>query len=291
MNKPRFTPYDGSSEPFAIGLTQIAAEAWIETDSDLERYLAEKDRLVGEDRDAVFQAVNGSEQAQAEALDVLVAHLLDNHVATYKRHDNTLAFLDRRILLNSTQPSLLTAGSLIADDLVLLENRNGGWRVTAGYVAFPSSWSLKEKAGKTIGEIHGPVPDFEPGSRNDGLINRMFDRIAPGRVVERFNWSIYPEADLDWPPEKGARLARKHFDPASNFIRVERQTLRKLPETGAMLFTVRIYQDPIAAVSAHPELADQLAARLEAMTDAQLAYKGMTEKRAKLMTFLRNLQC
>ena len=290
MQKPRFTPYDGSSEPFAIGLTQIAPEHWIETDGDLERYLAEKDRLRREDPDAVFQAVSGSEQAQAEALDTLVAHLLDDHPAIYSRLQNTLAFLNRRIPLDTPAPPLLTAGSLVADDLVLLENRDGGWRVTAGYVAFPSSWSLKEKAGRTIGEIHRPVPDFEPGSRNDGLINRMFDRIAPGRVVERFNWSIYPEADLDWPPEKGARLARKHFDPASNFIRVERQTLRKLPQTGAMLFTIRIYQDPIATVTARPELARQLAARLEAMSTPQLAYKGMTEKREKLMTFLRNLQ-
>ncbi|MCD2179997.1 heme-dependent oxidative N-demethylase family protein [Rhizobium sp. C1] len=290
MQKPRFTPYDGSSEPFAIGLTQIAPERWIETDTDLERYLAEKARLLGADRDAVFQAAPGSEAAQAEALDTLAAHLLDNHAATYSRHGNTLAFLDRRIALDTPEPTLLIAGSLVADDLVLLENRDSGWRVTAGYVAFPSSWSLKAKAGKTIGEIHGPVPDFEPGSRNDDLINRMFDRIAPGRVVERFNWSIYPEADLDWPPEKGARLSRKHFDPASNFIRVERQTLRKLPETGAMLFTIRIYQDPIAAVTAHRDLADQLAARLEAMNEQQLAYKGMTEKRGKLMTFLRNLQ-
>ncbi|MET3614615.1 hypothetical protein ABID16_002952 [Rhizobium aquaticum] len=290
MQKPRFTPYDGSSEPFAIGLTQIAPERWIETDEDLERYLAEKDRLLSEDRDAVFQAVAGSEAAQAEALATLIAHLLTEHATVYARHGNTLAFLGRSIPLDAPEAPLLTAGSLVADDLVLLENRDGGWRVTAGYVAFPSSWSLKEKAGKTIGEIHGPVPDFEPGSRNDGLIVRMFDRIAPGRVVERFNWSIYPEADLDWPPEKGARLARKSFDPASNFIRVERQTLRKLPETGAMLFTIRIYQDPIAAVTARPELAQQLAARLEAMSAEQLAYKGMTEKREKLMTFLRNLQ-
>ncbi|MCD2174083.1 heme-dependent oxidative N-demethylase family protein [Rhizobium sp. C4] len=290
MQKPRFTPYDGSSEPFAIGLKQIAPELWIETDGDLERYLAEKDRVLGEDRDAVFQAVDGSETAQSEALTVLVAHLLGDHAPHYSRKGDTLAFLDRRVALDAAEPPLLLAGALVADDLVILKNREGGWRVAAGTVAFPSSWSLKEKAGKTIGEIHGPVPDFEPGSRNDGLINRMFDRIEPGRVVERFNWSIYPEADLDWPPEKGARLARKSFDPASNFIRVERQTLRKLPETGAMLFTIRIYQDPIATVTARPELAAQLAARLEAMSDAQLAYKGMTEKRQKLMTFLRNIQ-
>lgn len=289
MQKLRFTPYDGSSEPFAIGLTQIAPERWIETDSDLERYLAEKERRLAEDRDAVFQAVAGSETAQAEALDVLVAHLLTEHATVYSRDNSTLAFLGRRAPLDGPEPPLLTAACLVADDLVILENCDGGWRVTAGYVAFPSSWSLKEKAGRTIGEIHGPVPDFEPGSRNDGLINRMFDRIAPGRVVERFNWSIYPAADLDWPPEKGARMARLHFDPASNFIRVERQTLRKLPQTGAMVFTIRIYQDLIALVTARPDLAASLAERLDRMNAAQLAYKGMTEKRAKLMTFLRKM--
>jgi dimethylamine monooxygenase subunit A len=287
---PRFTPYDGSSEPFTIGLQQISPERWIETDADLDRYLVEKDRLRGEDSEAVFQAAATSHAAQAEALNVLVAHLLADHAAVYSRDGDILTFLNRSVALSTAAAPLLVAGSLVADDLVVLENRGGGWRVTAGYVAFPSSWSLKEKAGKTIGEIHGPVPDFEAGSRNDGLITRMFDRIEPGRVVERFNWSIYPEGDLDWPPEKGARLAARTFDPGANFIRVERQTLRKLPQTDAMLFTIRIYQDPIAAVTAHPALARGLAERLETMSDAQLAYKGMTQKRAKLMTFLRKPQ-
>ena len=35
---------------------------------------------------------------------------------------------------------------------------------------------------------------------------------------------------------------------ARAFIRVERQTLRKLPVTGDILFTIRIHLDPMAAL-------------------------------------------
>lgn len=288
MAAPRHTPYDGSSTPFTIGLEAIEHQRWIETDTDLGRYLDEKARHLATRRDEVFQETPEARPAEREALDLISAHLLRDHSDVYSGNKDALSFLGRTVRPGANEPPLVTAGSLVADDLVILENRDG-WRATAGYVAFPSSWSLKEKAGRTIGEIHGPVPGFEAGSRNDDLINRMFDRIQPDRIVERFNWSVYPEGDLDWPPEKGAKAASRPFVPATNFVRVERQTLRKLPETGAILFTIRIYNDPLHVVTARRELAEGLAARLDAMTPDQLAYKGMTEKRERLTAFLRGL--
>jgi hypothetical protein len=37
------------------------------------------------------------------------------------------------------------------------------------------------------------------------------------------------------------------------YLRLERQTLRKLPESGDILFTIRIYIDPLSALETHPE--------------------------------------
>lgn len=287
MPHPRITPYDGSSTPFTIGLKQLDQSLWLPSDPDLEDALEEKARLLAADREAVFQAMPGSEEAQAEALWLIVAHLLESDGGTYKRMGEAISVLGRAVSLKSPEPPLLTAGRLVADDLVILENRDGGWRVTAGFVSFPSSWSLKEKAGKTIGEVHAPVPDFESGSRNDGLITRMFERLPPGRLVERFNWSIYPDGSLAWPPERAAKAAKRAFLPHTNFVRVERQTLLRLPETGAILFTIRIHRDPLLAIAADTALKTSLAAQLAAMTPAQLAYKGMLEKRDLLLAFLQ----
>lgn len=286
MPAPRITPYDGSSTPFTIGLKQLDPALWLPADADLLETLDEKTRLLDEDRDVVFQAMQGSEPAQAEALDLIVAHLLQYEGETYRRDGDAMKVVGRSIALDGPEPPLLTAGRLVADDLVILENRDGGWRVTAGYVSFPSSWSLKEKAGRTIGEVHAPVPDFESGSRNDGLITRMFDRLQPGRLVERFNWSLYPDGSLHWPPERAAKAAARPFLPQSNFVRVERQTLLRLPETGAILFTIRIHRDPLLAIAADPSLKAALGAQLAALTPDQLTYKGMLQKRDALLAFL-----
>lgn len=287
MPTPRITPYDGSSTPFTIGLRQLDPARWLPVDDDLDAYLDEKARLLREDRDAVLQTLPGSEAAQAEALELIVAHLLETAGDRYQLQGERLSVLGGAVSPTAPEPPLLTAGRLVADDLVVLENRDGGWRVTAGYVSFPSSWSLREKAGKTIGEVHAPVPEFESGSRNDGLINRMFDRLPPGRLVERFNWSIYPDGTLHWPPERAAKAAERPFLPRTNFVRVERQTLLRLPETGAILFTIRIYRDPLATIASEPSLRQSLSEQLVAMTPAQLAYKGMLEKRDALLSFLQ----
>ena len=73
-------------------------------------------------------------------------------------------------------------------------------------------------------------------------------------------------------------------------IRVERQTLTKLPKTGAIVFTIRIYLDPIKLFETHPEggrLALALAEQLEAMDTAQTAYKGLDMQKARLVERLR----
>src|SRR5690606_24684685 len=133
---------------------------------------------------------------------------------------------------------LVAASLLVQEDLILMRRGDDGWRLAAGSLCFPSSWTLTEKFGKPLHTIHIPVPGFGPGSRPDELIARMFDGLQ-GQAMERFNWSIQAGDALYHPLSNGerddraaARPARFADDGAINagaFIRVERQTLRKLP--------------------------------------------------------------
>ncbi|MDO6965286.1 heme-dependent oxidative N-demethylase family protein [Rhizobium alvei] len=292
MSDPfRYKPFTLPLKPFSIGLSAIDPKQWIEPDGDLLSYLDEKNRLLETNRDDIFREVEGSREAQAEARDLLVEHLTGEHPELYRREDETIRFLDRSVALHEPDVApLLTAGSIVADDLVVLEKKPDGWNVTAGYVAFPSGWSLKEKAGLPMEGVHAHVPGFEGGTRNAMMINRIFDNLQPDLPAARLNWSIYPEGELFWPPERGARADRGDFNPANNFIRVERQTLRRLPKTGAILFTIRIYQDPLTLLAGQPDrrdLALALAAKLEEFTPEQLRYKGMVKKKDKLVEYLR----
>ena len=197
-------------------------------------------------------------------------------------------------------PPLEAASLLVQEDLILMRRGADGWRLAAGSLCFPSSWVLTEKFGKPLNTIHAPVPGFGAGTRPAELIERMFDRLQ-GQAVERYNWSIQADDALYHPLSNVARIDRATNRPtrfpdgdvaAHAFIRVERQTLRKLPASGDILFTIRIHLDPLRLLARHPDrarLAASFAAQLGELDQAQLDYKGMTADRDRLVAMMHEI--
>ncbi|HHZ10909.1 MAG TPA: DUF3445 domain-containing protein [Rhizobiales bacterium] len=300
VQRPAHTPYDGTSKPFTIGLKPLALDDWIEPGDDLEAQLDEKDRLYRDLPDKVFVEEPGSRDAQAEVLDLLAGHLPRRFPDIYRRDAGKMLVgaRGRRVALDTAAAPLRTASLLVAEDLILMRRGNDGWRLAAGSLCFPSSWSLLEKFGKPLQDIHAPVPGFGPGTRAAEIINRMFDGLQ-GQAVERYNWSIQAGPALYHPLSGQQRIDRATGRPTKfpdgdidgrAFIRVERQTLRKLPVWKDILFTIRIHMDPLKVLERHPDrtaLAASFAAQLEAMDEAQLDYKGLTSDRDRLAARLR----
>lgn len=302
---PTHTPYDGSSKLFTIGLKPLDPADWIEVDGHLLPYLAEKRRLYAEIPERVFvEEEEGTRDAQQEVLELLGAYLPGRFSRTHRRTDMGIEVMDAAN--HPALPSglgdapLVAASLLVQEDLILMRRDDNGWRLAAGSLCFPSSWSLQEKFGKPLQQIHAPVPGFGPGTRPAELINRMFDGLQ-GQAVERYNWSIQSGDALYHPLSNIERMDRATNRPtrfpdgdvkAHAFIRVERQTLRKLPASGDILFTIRIHLDPLAVLARHPNratLALSFAAQLDALDLAQLDYKGLTSDRDRLVERLKTM--
>ena len=217
---PIHTPYDGSSKLFQIGLKPLDLRNWIEIDATFDFQLAEKRRIYAEYPDKVFVAESGTEDAQAEVLALLMEHLPARFPERYRDADGRLTVvghpeldgLEARAL-----PPLHKASLLVQEDLIMMRRGEDGWRLAAGSLCFPSSWLLTEKFGKPMSTIHQPVPGFGPGTRNAGLIDRMFDRLQVGQPVERFNWSIQAGDALYHPLSNVERIDRadRQADPLS----------------------------------------------------------------------------
>ena len=235
-------------------------------------------------------------------LDLLVAHLAANHPHTHRGAGSDVEVAGLGSISDRLPPALrevplARASLLVQEDLILMRRDERGWRLAAGSLCFPSSWSLREKFGKPLQEIHEPVPGFGPGTRPAELINRMFDGLQ-GQAVERFNWSIQANDRLYHPLSNVERIDRATNRPsrfpdgdvnAHAFIRGERQTLRKLPASRDILFTIRIHLDPLKVLDAHPgraALAASFAQQLLALDQQQLDYKGLTADRDRLVAFL-----
>jgi len=299
---PTHTPYDGSSKLFTIGLKPLELDKWIEVDGNLIDHLAEKRRLYTEIPDKVFVEENGTRDAQGEVRDLIEAHLLATFPEIYRRTAAGIEVISaeaNKANLFSDAP-LVAASLLVQEDLILMRRDDTGWRLAAGSLCFPSSWLLVEKFGRPLQEIHAPVPGFGPGTRPAELINRMFDGLQ-GQAVERFNWSIQADDALYHPLSNVERIDRATNRPsrfpdgdvnAHAFIRVERQTLRKLPVSRDILFTIRIHLDPLKVLARHPDrttLAASFAEQLLALDEAQLDYKGMTADRDRLIGILNHM--
>ena len=289
------TPYDGSSRLFQIGLKPLDLSDWIEIDEHLAAHLAEKKRLRAAHPGETFVAEPRTEDAQAEVLALLAEHLPVRFPEIYRREGNAVEIVParRRVALDAPGvPPLEIASRLVQEDLILMRRGEAAWRLAAGSLSFPSSWSLREKFGRPIHEVHAPVPGFWAGTRNHELIARMFDHLRPEIAVIRWNWSLYGDDRL-YHPESAGPDARR-FGPKAErvFLRVERQTLRRLPKSLDILFTIRIHIDPLSALEAHPEaprIAASLAAQLGELTEEQAAYKGLTAERDKLMARLAGI--
>ena len=61
---------------------------------------------------------------------------------------------------------------------MLMRRGEDGWRLAAASLCFPSSWSLEEKFGRPLQDIHTPVPGFGRGTRTADIIHRIFDNLA-----------------------------------------------------------------------------------------------------------------
>ncbi|KQZ86964.1 hypothetical protein ASD64_05740 [Mesorhizobium sp. Root157] len=299
-SSPAHTPYDGSSKLFAIGLKPLDLNEWIEVDDTFDFHLGEKRRIHAEYGPTVFVEEPDTKAAQAEVLSLLIDHLPVRYPWHYSVDGKSIVVAGQP-KIPADLPPLHIASLLVQEDLILMRKSAEGWRLVAGALCFPSSWSLTEKFGKTMQDIHIPVPDFGPGTRIAGLIERIFDSLAVEQPVERYNWSIQAGDALYHPLSDEQRIDRATMRPsrftdndinASAFIRVERQTLRKLPVSGDILFTIRIFLDPLAVLARHDDrkrIATSFAAQLAALDEAQLDYKGLTGDRGRLIAALERI--
>ncbi|WP_426033533.1 heme-dependent oxidative N-demethylase family protein [Cypionkella sp. TWP1-2-1b2] len=147
-----------------------------------------------------------------------------------RRPDGVLVALDR-------DRPLLTLGRLVQEDLCLMQRVSAEHALTAAVLCFPASWTLAEKLGRSMLGIHIPVESYaEDLARR---VQRLFDAIRPEQPLWRMNFHIYESPALFHPRRESYRHPTAR---AGAYMRAERQCLLRLPQTGAVVFSIHTYQ-------------------------------------------------
>jgi hypothetical protein len=267
-SRPRYLPHRTQPEVLAMGLSPLGKAPWIETDNDLPRYHRHKLRQREILGDSVYRATDSSVNAQAELAGLLLEHLTRRQPDCYRREDDALVFLPGRLEtpLTSLEP-LWNCSLWVADDLVIMEQERDRYVLTAASLCSPSNWCLEEKFGRPLDAIHDPIPGFRQTLQP--RIDRFFAYLKPEFPVVRFNWSLQVGDALCRRPGDG--IAANADTPV--FYRTERQTLTRLPRTGAVAFTIRVYLHPLERLWDSPGAMADMFRAIDATPPALAAYK------------------
>ncbi|MEO0486026.1 MAG: DUF3445 domain-containing protein [Pseudomonadota bacterium] len=210
-------PYAATTRRALPSLQVLDPAGWLIFDEAEAGQIARRKTLVAERPGDVLAALPGSEAAQAEALEMIGAHLGEAH--------------GREVVLGQ----MADLAGAIQEDVVILEPRDGVHVMTAAILCFPASWSLAEKIGRPMASIHAPVAEID--TRMDRQIERVFAGLRVDRPLWRYNHLWYEDAELFQPRREDDRRTQRE----KRYLRSERQCLVRMPRTGAVMFTIHTY--------------------------------------------------
>lgn len=187
--------------------------------------------------------------------------------------------------LVGTAPDLVVAASAMFEDVAILLPDGPSHRLVAAAIAFPTDWDLPAKIGHRLGVIHAPIPTY--ADRLERGVDHVFANLAPDRLLTRANWNVVETDALRYLPGNRALDRFGHVTAANAgatlFVRVERQALRRLPVSGAAVFTIGIYVEPLGKLP--PPLVHDLAQAVAAVPPEEAIRRGTPAYRAALAAY------
>lgn len=299
MAFPRHRPYLTAAAAFDIGLKPMEMAGWLDVGPDHADFMAAKRARLSGCPPRYYRALERSRPAQAELLHVVAANLATHHAQSFAREGDVLVDrLDgsRHDLAGAARAPLDSLGGLAEEDFVLFGREEGRDVVIAASNAYTSSGRIVSCVGRGMHFAHEPVPGLNAALA--ARIDRVIGNVQAEKPVVRFNWFVTPIASRLFPEgshdanveasEAAARALAADHTAAGEllWLRVERQSFVRLPETGALAFGIHTYSDPLAAIAEEPDSLAALQRLLTAYSDERLAYGGMLATKAPILRWI-----
>jgi hypothetical protein len=176
-------------------------------------------------------------------------------------------------------------------DFTLQDQRDDTLWVDAGMVTTQADWSLDFNIGMNFHQWHAPVPvAHELGVFDRAL--KFLMALQLGAPVRRFNWTMTVDPLLDTSPENypkwGPSRASLTPETVGNrmHLRVELQTLFRLPRSNAIVFPIRCYLIKFEEIATQPKWARRLHRVIRDIPDELATYKGFLRNKPMMVDYL-----
>ena len=208
------------------------------------------------------------------ALQFLVARY--PHYFSLEPSDSPEVFVNRilgkEFQIRSMPPLEMLLENVSEDFAITLKNQETGeYEFRAGIICSSLGWNVASKIGKSLKQIHEPIPDYKekmsmsmdrlalfphPVYPDCADLHRYFSKMLTNTPIQRGSWGLEYLQPLYMPPNDSHAEHRNWQNPDLKlediFIRVDWQTLRRLPLSGAIVFNFKALFTPLTEVADEP---------------------------------------
>ncbi|EWC44516.1 hypothetical protein DRE_06688 [Drechslerella stenobrocha 248] len=291
--KPR--PYRPFRWPYhqTMALSRMQADWWLELESTYVARMAQRKELHERyGRKIVNELPDESgvvKLACRELMEMVLQFLARRYPMYFELDEAGLTFRNRVLgivedLGAEDIDPLMVVFRHVAEDfavMVPVEREREGVRerkyvFMAGVICSSLGWDVGTKIGKTVGEIHAGVPDYR--DKMSFSMDRYFSRLTTDKPIQRGSWGVEVGEPLFMPAGDPHESLRKVQDPALKedelTVRVDWQTLRRLPLSNAIVFNYKAVFTPLAELADEPGVPALLEKVLVEGSRQIMEYKG-----------------
>ncbi|CUM67803.1 uncharacterized protein PRCAT00005509001 [Priceomyces carsonii] len=299
-------PYRAFRHKYSInmGIRAMEWEDWIELDNEWPKYHLDKMKRIAEKGSELYGTSPIATEAAYELLDEFWNYLPNRYPSLFKQTkqglDNIITgetFLFKKGYRTKEDPMLIAA-SLVQDDLaIMIENEEGEYILRAGAIMLAGFWRLKDKFNMPLSKIHtsGDVPKYKEKLQSG--MEKFFIRQTVDKPVIRNNYFIQTDDQLPWSvsigDENNESVGWYTAEPAKTaeqlYFRSERQSLRRLPKTGATVFTIRTYFLPITKLAREPYVPRRLFNAINSWELDVQDYRGLSKFKDTILPYLEEM--
>ncbi|PFH49110.1 hypothetical protein AMATHDRAFT_76391 [Amanita thiersii Skay4041] len=244
-----------------LSLKAMEPDWWLEVESTYPERIAQRQHLHDLYGNAIIDCLPGAERACHELMHMVIHFLcarypnhftLDTATGTFHNH---ILGVSCSVQEDAVDPLRFLLDHVPEDFLITQKDEETGlYHLRAAASCSAVGWRLREKMGRPLHEIHGPVPFYK--EKMQMSMDRFFSKMPCDKPIQRGSWGIEVGQPLYLQPGHPEWSLRDVQSPDIKVedlhLRVDWQTLRRLPLSQAIVFNFKGLFTPITAFRNEP---------------------------------------
>lgn len=242
-----------------IALHRMEPDWWLELESTYADRISQRQELFRKHGKTVLQALPGSELATRELMEMCLQFVCARYPQHFSLDVDTMTFhngiLGTTANLKIEEPLHVLLNHIPEDFACMIRDPETGiYSFRAGIICSSLGWNVGSKIGLKLHEIHAPIPDYREKMQRS--MDRYFAKMPTDKPIQRGSWGLEIDEPLFMPPGDPHEVLREAQDPTHTIdrcnLRVDWQTLRRLPLSGSIVFNFKALFTPVTEFRDEP---------------------------------------